>query len=146
MNGLVTTSAFGKSLNVGFSLPQSILKPNSAEQVAVIDVADGQSLDLRWLTLHLVKLNSSPTTIPNKVNASLGAAYVGLYGQHAEYITSPSGRPLLYTAADVPGAVQAKPAFPVDLSPGTYSVLVVNNLYTVTLEVAVCGSFHLSLP
>jgi hypothetical protein len=146
VNGLVTTAAFNRALNVGFALPQATLLPNSAEQVTIITVAPGQRLQLRWLTLHLVRLNSAVTAAPVKVNAALATAYVGLYGQDAELIRSPAGRPLLYTGAEVPGAVQARPSFPVDLSPGTYAVLAVNNLYAVTLEVAVCGSLHVSLP
>ncbi len=146
MNGIVTTDTFEQTLDVGFNLPQTLLRPNTAEQVTVITVAPGQRLQLRWLTLHLVKLNSSATQIPTKVNASLGTFYVGLFGDRADFIRAPAGRPLLYAAVELPGAAQERPAFAINLSPGTYSMLAVNNLFGVTIEAAICGSFRLNLP
>lgn len=146
MNSLVTLASFNRAIDVPFNLPQSTLQPNTAEQVAIISVLPGQQLQLRWLSIHLVKINVSPVQIPTKINPSLATTYAGLIGDRAQFLTAPAGRPLIYVPVDLPGVAHSSPAFALDLSPGTYALIAVNNLVETSIEVTVCGSFRVTLP
>lgn len=142
----MTTAGFDRQLEVSFNLPQTTLKPNTAEQVAVIVLQPGQQLQLRWLSLHMVKMNLLPFVAPVKVNPSLGACYAGLMGDRAAFLTAPAGRPIVYVPVELPGVVANPPAFVTQLSPGTYSLIVVNNLQATDIEVSCCGAFRVVLP
>lgn len=144
-NTFLTPAGFDRSLGISFNLSQSLLSPNTAEQVVVFTLARDQAVELTWLCLHLVKMNCSPTTIPTKVNTSLGSAYVGLYGDRAELIESPAGQPLVYVAVQLPGAAAADPSYLTTLSAGVYSLLVVNNLADTPIEVTVSGSLRANI-
>ena len=133
-------------LEVSFNLPQSTLEPGTAEQVATIVVAQGQELELRWLSLHLIRLDLSNTSLPIKINKSMGTAYAGLVGDRAAFLTSPTGRPLVYVPVELPGVAANSPAFITQVNPGTYSLIVVNNLSTNDIEVSCCGTFRITLP
>ncbi len=145
MNGLVTQFGFDRELQIPFNLPQATLQPNTAEQVAILTLAPGQNLQLRWLSVHLVKLNIQPFIAPTKVNPSLGTVYAGLVGDRAAFLTAPSGRPLVYVPVELPGVAANPPAFITELNPGTYSLIVVNNLLETTVEVSCCGAFRVTL-
>lgn len=146
MNSLVTTGAFNRSFDVSFNLPQTTLKPNTAEQVAVVTLAPGQQLQLRWLSVHLVKLNVPPEGLPSKVNPSLATTYAGLVGDRAAALTAPPGRPLVYVPVELPGVNHSSPSFVAGLNPGTYALIAVNNLAETEIEVSVSGSFRVALP
>lgn len=145
MNTLVTAAGFNRQLEVSFNLSQSVLKPNTAEQVALITVEPGQQLQLRWLSVHLVKMNLDPFVLPTKVNPSLGTTYAGLVGDRASFLSAPAGRPLVYVPVELPGVAANPPAFITELSPGTYGLIVVNNLLATELEVSCCGAFRVVL-
>ncbi len=142
MNALVTIDTFDRGLDVGFNLPQADLKPNTAEQVSVIEIRSNQRLQIRWLSVHLVTLSASATKIPTKVNPSLGAVYAGLFGDRANFISAPAGRPLLYVPVELPGVGQSRPALVLDLSPGIYSILAVNNLQDTVADISVTGAWR----
>lgn len=145
MNSLVTSAGFDRSLEVSFNLPQTVLKPNTAEQVALLTLLPGQQLQLRWLSVHLVKLNLSTFSTPVKVNPSLGSTYAGLVGDRASFLSAPTGRPLVYVPVELPGVAANPPAFITQLNPGTYGLIVVNNLLATELEVSCCGAFRVTL-
>lgn len=145
MNSLVTAAGFDRSLEISFNLPQTLLKPNTAEQVALVTLSPGQQLQLRWLSVHLVKLNLSTFTAPVKVNPSLGTTYAGLVGDRASFLSAPTGRPLVYVPVELPGVAANPPAFITQLNPGTYGLIVVNNLLATSLEVSCCGAFRVTL-
>lgn len=146
MNSLVTSIGFDRNLEISFNLPQTILKPNTAEQVALLTLLPGQQLQLRWLSVHLVKLNLTSFTAPVKVNPSLGTTYAGLVGDRASFLSAPTGRPLVYVPVELPGVAANPPAFITQLNPGTYGLIVVNNLLATELEVSCCGAFRVTLP
>lgn len=146
MNTLVTAHGFERTLEVNFNLPQTLLKPNTAEQVALLTLEAGQGLQLRWLSVHLVKLNLTSFVAPVKVNPSLGTVYAGLVGDRAAFLSAPAGRPLVYVPVELPGVAANPPAFITQLSPGTYGLIVVNNLLATEVEVSCCGAFRVTLP
>ncbi len=144
-NTFITPAGFDRSLGISFNLPQSLLAANTAEQVAIFTLNREMTVEIAWLCLHLVKMNSSPVSMPTKVNTSLGSAFIGLYGDRAELIESPAGQPLVYVACQLPGAAAADPSYLVNLSPGVYSLLAVNNLVDTPLEVSVSGALRANL-
>ncbi len=146
MNALVTSGTFDRSFDVSFNLPQTLLKPNTAEQVAIVTLLPGQQLQLRWLSVHLVKLNVLPTVLPVKVNPSLATTYAGLVGDRAQSLTAPPGRPLVYVPVELPGVNHSSPSFVAGLSPGVYTLIAVNNLAATDIEVSVSGAFRVTLP
>lgn len=146
MNSLVTNTGYYRSLDVPFNLPQTTLKPDTAEQVALITISPGQQLQLRWLSIHLIKLNIASIAIPEKKNTALSTVYAGLVGDRAQFLGAPPGRPLVYVPVELPGVNHSSPSLVTDLSPGTYALLAVNNLLATEVEVSVCGSFRIILP
>jgi hypothetical protein len=143
---LVTAQSRERAFDLGFNLPQATLKPNTAEQIAVVTITSTQRLQLRWLTVHFVRLLTTGGALPVKVNPSLGSVYAGLYGDRAEFLTAPAGRPLVYVPVELPGVVPVSPNFIADVTPGTYTLLLVNNLQRNKVEVVAGGSFRLTMP
>lgn len=145
MNTLVTPQRFDRTLDVSFNLPQTTLKPNTAEQVALVTLEPGQQLQLRWLSVHLIKLSLTPFLAPQKVNPSMGTAYAALVGDRASFLTAPAGQPIVYVPVELPGVVANPAAYVTQLSPGTYGLIVVNNLLWTELDVSCCGAFRVTL-
>ena len=138
----LTSNGLNQVLDQGFSLQQSRLAPLASIPVAYLYLAPGQLFRLRWLSVHLIRIISDVS--PIKQNFGLGSVYAGLY-QNGAAIRTPPGQPLAYTPVDVPGVNQMSPCFYHDLeSPGTYLVLLSNNLSNASVDVVVTGSFRVS--
>ena len=138
----ITSTGLAQVLDQGFGMPESCLAPGATMPVGYIQLSSGQLIRLRWLSVHLIRIIS--TAAPLKVNAGLGAVYAGLYPTGAALRFTP-GQPLAYTPVEVPGVNQTSPYFYHDLeSPGTYLVLLVNNLSNAFVDVAVTGTFRVS--
>ena len=138
----LTSTGLAQVLDQGFNLPESRLVAEASIPVGYLYLSPGQLARLRWLSVHLVRIVG--TDSPAKVNAGLGSVYAGLYSTGAALRLTP-GQPLAYTPVDVPGVNQTSPYFYHDLeSPGTYLVLLVNNLSNAAVDVSVTGAFRLS--
>lgn len=138
----LTDTGLAQVLDQGFGLPESRLAAEAAIPVGYLQLSPGQLARLRWLSVHLVRIIG--TDAPLKVNTGLGSVYAGLYPTAAALRFTP-GQPLAYTPVDVPGVNQTSPYFYHDLeSPGTYLILLVNNLSNAAVDVSVTGSFRLS--
>jgi hypothetical protein len=138
----ISESGLAQVLDQGFNLPQSRLEPEACIPVGYLQLAPGQLARVRWLSVHLVRILAD--SAPVKVNGGLGSVYAGLYALGGAIRLSP-GQPLAYTPVDVPGVNQTSPAFYHDLeSPGTYLILLVNNLGNARVDVSVTGSFRVS--
>lgn len=145
MSGLATQPLLRRSLAVPFNLAEATLAAGQVLQVHALNLAAGQSLRCRWLSLHLLRVRTSGA--PAQVNPGLGSAYVGLYGSEAALAGQAPGTPLALAQALVPGVADAESGvwYREFTNPDLYTVLVVNNL-NCPVDVAVLGLLRVTLP
>ena len=106
-------------------------------QVAQFNLAIGQAIQLRSLTLNLCRLLTFGQN-PEYANTCMGMVSVGLY--FGPMITSP----LAYTKNITIGVSTINPwAKKILKCPGLYSVLVSNNTSNIDASVCVAGSLKL---
>lgn len=135
----ITPSTFDRSITIPISFPQTELRRGKEIRLATVTVGQGQVLELRSLTLHLVSI-LTPENVPVLHNSVLGLCSVGLYLGPMRC----SG--LAIVLADTAGSVTLNPyARKIARTPGTYSVVVGNNAQNIDLSVAVTGSMRLRL-
>ena len=140
----VTETSLAAVLDQGFCLPESRVPPQGAIPVAHLRLSPGQTARLRWLSVHLIRIVGIGEAAPEKVSTGLGAVYAGLYADGAALRFAP-GLPLAYTPVDDPGVNQTSPYFYHDMeNPGTYLILLVNNMSNAYADVSVTGSFAVS--
>jgi hypothetical protein len=139
MNGYLTPTRFGYVLSLPVSFAQTELLRNQVLQVAQVQIAQGQRLELRHISLHLIRF-MTPGVLPRYTNTSLGACSIGLYD--GPTVTSP----LTYARISAAGTASinafAKCAVPCG---GVYHVFVSNNTYNIDMSVAVSGCLRLYL-
>jgi hypothetical protein len=128
----VNTASYAKTLTIPISLPQTELKRGRSVRVASWNLKLGERLELRSLTLHVLRI-LTPGPQPIYTNTALGAASAGIY--LGETVTSP----IAWTFVGSVGAASTNP-FHVRrmITPGTYTVIVSNN--TANLDLAVCAT------
>lgn len=130
----ITTSEFDRILTLPISLPQTELRRQRFIQLAALPVAMGQRLEIRGLTIHLVKI-LTPGVTPTLDNASLGLCSSGILvdsmATSAVGCVFINGLGAACMSSDQPVIITA---------PGNYRVLAFNNANNVDLSVAVTGS------
>lgn len=133
MGTYVTPETFDRLLTVPIALPQTELRRGRSMQLASVQLRAGETLELRSLCLHVLRL-LTPGVAPQLNNSALGLASVGIY---ATQMTG-SGIGLVHTMS--PGATAWNPYVPVRIrTPGTYRVVVSNNAANVDLALIVTG-------
>jgi len=131
-------------LNVPLSLPQTLLQGYDTVTVATIKLALGQRLVISHATLQL--LQAKITGPPVKIQCSLGYCYLGVYGQGFEAIHIPTGSPTKQLVLQGPGSKAWNPYDHREFHlPGTYEIVVSNNLQNADLDVVMTGSARLYL-
>lgn len=129
----LTYNRWSQILNLPLALPQTELRRGRSLQVAAIPVALGESVEVRALTLHLLRL-LTPGVSPVLNNSALGLCSVGIY------LTDMLTGGTALVKATGPGAEALNPYAPAVLSsPGFYRVIVANNTSNVDLAVVVSG-------
>jgi len=130
----LTASHFDEILTLPISLPETELRRQRSIQIATFPVALGQRLELRSLTVHLVKI-LTPGVAATLDNTVLGLCSAGIIvGSMATCVI---GNVIVNDL----GAGCWRSDQPVIItSPGIYRVLAFNNANNVDLSVAVTGS------
>jgi hypothetical protein len=137
MNGYITTNRFSRIVDIPAAFAQTELRRGKTIQVAQVPLSLGQTLQLKSLTVTLVRV-LTPGQVPDLLNSSLGLCSVGLY--FGPMLSSP----LAYAKVTTAGAATVNPfSTKVFSSQGFYTVLVANNTSNLDLSVAVSGALKL---
>lgn len=133
----LTTNQFDRIVTMPISLPQTELRRQRYLHVGVYPVALGQRLELRSLTLHLLKI-LTPGVGAILDNTVSGLCSVGIViGSMATSVigqVSINGLGASTWTADQPVIITA---------PGTYRVVAFNNSSNIDVSLAVTGSMKL---
>ncbi len=135
----ITANQFDRIINLPLALPQTELRRQRFIQLATLPVLMGQRVEIRGLTIHLVKI-LTPGVAPVLDNTALGLCSTGVVvdsmATSAIACAFVNGLGAACIAADQPVVITA---------PGNYRVLAFNNSNNVDLSVAVTGSAKLYL-
>lgn len=135
----VTPNRLNRSLALPITLPQTELRRARSIRLGHFKLMTGQSLELRALNLHLLKI-LTPGVVPDYINKPLGFVSVGVY-----FGTMLCSSIALVRARNI-GCVQFNPyQSRVLRTPGIYTVMVSNNTNNVDASVCVTGSMKLYL-
>lgn len=133
----ITETQFERIVSLPVSLPETELRRQRYIQVGTYPIQLGQRLELRGLTIHLVKI-LTPGVLPVLDNTVLSLCSAGLLvGSMASSVMGAvylNGLGAGCWTADQPVIVTA---------PGTYRVVAFNNSSNVDLSVVVTGSIKL---
>jgi len=134
---LLTPNRFSRIVNIPITLAQTELRRSKSIRIGDWAVKLGQKLQVKCLTVHLVKV-LTPGPLADYNNTALGMASVGVY--FGPMMCSP----LVYASAGNVGAFTVNPFTTYTfLSPGIYSVVLSNNTNNLDLSVVVTGSLKL---
>jgi hypothetical protein len=127
---------FDQSLTLPISLPETELRRQRSMQLGLYPLALGQTLELRSLSIHLVKI-LTPGALPVLDNTVLGLCSVSIL------LNSMATSGLANVRVNGLGTG----SWPVDepviiTTPALYRVVVFNNANNVDLSVSVTGSFR----
>jgi hypothetical protein len=126
---------------VPLALPQTQLRRADSIVVTSVKLLLGQRLRLGWLGLKLLKVG---TGAQNRLNTSLGTAYVGVYAGGFDALRQPSGTPIYVLSATGPLTRQLTPyAWREFSGPDVIEVVAINNTGNVDVELAVMGAMRL---
>lgn len=139
MNGYLTPTRFGYVLSVPVAFAQTELRRSQVLQVAQVHLAQGQRLELRHITLQVVKF-LTPGALPRYLNSSLGACSIGLYD--GPTVTAPLTYARISSAGSAAINAFAKCHVPCG---GVYNVFVSNNTYNIDMSVIVSGCLRVYL-
>lgn len=129
----VTPSRLDRILSLPLALPQTELRRGRSIQVAVLPLALNESLEIKSLTLHLLKL-LTPGQTPDLNNTALGIVSVGIY------LTPMLTGSAALVRAYQPGATALNPYSPARFTtPGAYTVIASNNTANVDVAIIVTG-------
>jgi hypothetical protein len=134
MNGLVSQLRFDRIAHLPISFGQTELSAGKTITVATFNVLIGQRLEIRCLTLNLVRVMTSGV-VPLSTYTSYRTCSVGLFQGTANC------SPIVYAAVDGLGTTGLN-CFrrAVIESPGNYLITVRNNTSNVDLSVAATGA------
>ena len=139
MNGFVMPSRLAQIVEVPLSMAQTELRRGKTLQIAQVILAQNQVLELRSLTLNLVRILTFGQ-LPAYLNSAFGLCSVGVY--FGPMISSP----ISYVKITTSGAALMNPyKRKVIKSPGTYTVLIANNTSNLDMSVCATGSMKLYL-
>jgi len=129
----LTQNRYDRIVSLPISLPQTELRRGRSIEAAVVNLGLGEELEVRSLTIHLVRILTQGTQ-PSLNNTALGLASAGVY--FATMLTGGA-----FVKADAIGAWTWNPSAPMRfVTPGIYRVLVSNNASNTDLAVTVTGS------
>jgi hypothetical protein len=134
MTGYVTPSRLARTIELPISMAQTELRRGEVIQIAKAMIDQGQTLEMRMLTLNLVRVLTFGQ-IPVYLNSAFGLCSVGLY--FGPMISSP----LAYVKITTNGTAMLNPyKRKVMKSPGVYRILIANNTSNLDLSVCATGS------
>ncbi len=135
----LSPSTFDRAITIPIACPQTELRRGKELRLATVELAAGQVLELRSLTLHLLAV-LTPEAMPVLFNSALGLCSVGLYLGPMRC----SGIGTVKCASA--GAVSLNPfARTLARTPGLYTVVVGNNARNVDLSICATGSMRIRL-
>jgi hypothetical protein len=130
----LTSTQYDRIINLPISLPQTELRKQHYLQVCTLLVAQGQRLEIGYLSVHLFRI-LTPGVTPQFADSSLGLVSVGLMA------SSMFSSALGLVSISEPGCASWNADQPVVITaPGVYNVQVLNNTTNVDLSVVVTGS------
>jgi len=139
MNGYVTPKRLERIIELPVSMAQTELRRGETIQIAQATITQGQALEMRSLTVNLVRVLTFGQ-IPIYLNSAFGLCSVGLY--FGPMISSP----LAYAKITTNGTAMINPYKRKSMkSPGTYTVLIANNTSNIDVSICVTGSMKLYL-
>lgn len=137
MNGYITKERLARTLHVPFAFPQTELRAGRSMTVAVLNLARGQRLEVRSLTLNVLRVLTTGLLPALRYNA-LSVCSIGLYAGES------SACPLVYASAQGNSSATSNPNRRHTIEgPGKYTVVVRNNTSNVDLSVAGTGAAKL---
>ena len=132
MTGFITRTRRANVLDLPISMAHTELRRGETLQIAQVQITLNQILELRALTLNVVRVLTFGA-IPSYLNSAFGLCSVGLY--FGPMISSP----IAYVKITTNGAALMNPyARKIIRSPGIYNVIVANN--TNNMDIAVCAT------
>jgi len=139
MTGYITTQRLARIVHLPISFPQTEVQAGQSISVAAFIVGVGQRLEIRSLTLNVIRI-LTPSVVPVLDFTAYQTCSAGLY------LGASNCSPLAFASVEGNG-VAAINAFrkTVIATPGTYSVIVQNNTINVDLSVAATGAVKLYL-
>ncbi len=119
---LVSTHRFSNVISIPVALAQTELRRGSAIKLASVTLLAGQTMQLRFLFLNIVKV-LTPGVLADEVNTGYGLAFVGVYAD-TDMATSHVGA----VVSKQTGVTGLSPFYTYDYTtPGKYSVILWNN-------------------
>jgi hypothetical protein len=119
---------------VPLNLPQTYIPRLGQLVVGTFVLPEGRMAEVSWLSVHWVGLNQ--LVVPAKVSAGLGAVFAGVY-HGIESVNRHTGHPLVYVPRELPGYEDSNPyGFRRFYEPGQYTILAVNNMSNVDIQVS----------
>ena len=151
----LTDTNFKLQASVPLALPETEMRVRSCETIACVRLEAGMSMEVRWLGLHVISVDSGmwqlPTLSPvdlsinSKEVPALDALFVGIYFGATPDVPV-TGVPLFKVGSDTVGFVTGNPSFPAEFNvPGYYSVVAVNNSLYDTFSASVSGVMRVQL-
>jgi hypothetical protein len=127
-----------RSVVVPISVPETEIPANSVMLVSQFQLAAGQVLYLPWLNLHWVGFRS-PGDL-SKANSAKPLVYAALYANLDNSAIGAPASSLFSLGGEIPGVYMSKsPGATKVTSPGTYSILLVNNSACSSVGVLLTG-------
>ena len=133
MTGYLTTNRLARIDHLPIALAQTELKAATSVPIVSFYVAQGQRLELSYLSLGLLRVLTAGA-VPVFLYSSQKLCSVGLYRESVDC------SPLALAALDITGSACANPFRKCTIeAPGNYRVIVRNNSSNVDLSVVVTG-------
>lgn len=137
MNGYITNERLRRTLHVPFSFPQTELRAGRSMAVAVINLTRGQRLEVRSLTLNVLRVLTTGL-LPALRYDAMSVCSLGVYSGES------TACPVVYTTAKGNSSTTSNPNRRHVLEgPGKYTVVVSNNTSNLDLSVAGTGAAKL---
>jgi len=143
MNGHVTETRLKSIINLHAALPQADLRRGDSIIISSTKLALGESLQIGWLGLQIIKINLSEQT-PTRIINSLGFVFAGFYMGSFDPLRRPSGLPTNFVSLSGPNVKLMSPFTKRSFAgPDIVTLIVVNNTIDTDVEVMLCGSMKL---
>jgi hypothetical protein len=134
----LSNGSLDQVVTLPLNLPQTFLPRRGQLAVGTFVLPEGRMAEVSWLSLHWIGLNQ--LTLPLKISAGLGAVFTGVY-HGIETINRHTGHPMVYVPRELPGYDDSNPfGLHRFYEPGQYTILAVNNMSNIDVQLSVTFS------
>lgn len=143
MNGHVTETRLKSIIDLHAALPQADLRRGDSIIISSTKLALGESLEIGWLSLQIIKINLTEDT-PTRIINSLGFVYAGLFMGGFDPLRRPSGMPTNFISLNGPNVKLMSPYTRRSFAgPDIVTLIVINNTVDTDVEIMLAGSMKL---